>query len=80
MNCKSFQSLTPQEASEFLGELIIPVQYSDGLFLIGQDIVEVARRKGIYEKAKVITETELSEGNEELHAASRLDINNPIEQ
>lgn len=49
MICDKFNNLSPLEKVLFVGELIHAVQFDETSYTIGQEIISLAKRKGIFE-------------------------------
>lgn len=49
MICEEFESLNPLERVNYIGEIIHSVQNDGALFNIGKEIIELAKRKGLFE-------------------------------
>lgn len=54
MNCQSYQNLTPKEKAEFIGQLVHAVQNNDDIFKLGQELIELATIKGMFENVVIM--------------------------
>ena len=54
MNCQSYQSLTPKEKAEFIGQLVHAVQNNNDIFKLGQELIELATLKGLFENVVIM--------------------------
>ena len=53
MNCKEYQSLLPQEKTEYIGKLLHSVQSDSKLFEVGQRIIKAATKAKLFEGVEI---------------------------
>lgn len=61
-NCKKFQDLLPLEKSIFIGKIVHSVSNSDKLFELGEKIIKLAEKSGLFDGVVIhpIEETDLT--------------------
>lgn len=72
MNCKSYQSLTPEEEIVFIGQLVVAAQRSEKCFKKLQEVIKLASARGAYDRVTI-----QPEGAQVIKALS--DLDNPME-
>ena len=56
MLCKNFSELSHYERIKFIGELVHACQVHNAFFNTGKKIIEVAKEKGVFERAVILPE------------------------
>ena len=54
MLCKEYQQLSHFEKIKYIGELVHACQTNNVLFDAGQKIIDVAKSKGVFDKATIL--------------------------
>lgn len=54
MNCPTFLTLTPMERSKYIGMLIHAVQSDEELFILGQQLIDLATIKGLFDGVTIM--------------------------
>lgn len=63
MFCNSFDELSPDKKLKFLGELNHAVQSDEHYYHLAEIIIGLARRKGILDRVKFLSEEEFESSN-----------------
>jgi len=56
MNCENFLELSEWEQSLYLASLIHVCQSDNVLFKIGKDVIELGRKRGLFDGVKIFPE------------------------
>lgn len=52
MNCKSFLNLSDWDKAEYMASLIHACQSDEAIFLSGKEMIDLGKRKGLFDKVK----------------------------
>ena len=54
MVCKEFDSLSPKEKTEYIGQVVHSIQSDSALFEIGKEIIRLGEIKGLFEGVTIL--------------------------
>lgn len=63
MNGIHYINLTPKEKSEFVGQLVHSCQSDENLFSMGEEIIKLAQRRGLFENVVFNPEQKTNEAD-----------------
>lgn len=54
MICTEFDELSPKEKTEYIGALVHSVQSDSDLYSMGQEIINMAKMKGLFDRVVIL--------------------------